>query len=153
VTPDDARHLRRAFELAREARRRGDSAFGAVLVGADGAVLGEGANDHATNRDPTGHAELNVLRGVGARVAPPALAAATLYCSGEPCPMCAGAIVWAGVGRVVYAVPGPRAATLAGRDGPRFGLGLADVVASARAPVRVEGPVLQAEGEAVFRDG
>ena len=151
TTGDDAKWIRRAFELARQAAARGDAAFGAVLVSADGRVLGEGENTATSAKDPTGHAELNLVRGLFARVDPAALAAATMYASGEPCPMCAAAIAWSGIGRVVYSVPSPRLSELLrDRPGPSFSLRAQDVLASASSPVRIEGELLAEEGERVF---
>ena len=151
TTGDDTSWMRRAFELARQAGARGDAAFGAVLVSADGQVLGEGENTATSGKDPTGHAELNLVRGLFARVDPAALAAATMYASGEPCPMCAAAIAWSGIGRVVYSVPSPRLSELLrDRPGPSFSLRARDVLASASTPVRIEGELLSVEGERVF---
>lgn len=104
ASPTDLLHLSRAVELARDARARGDHPFGAVLVTADGAVV-EAMNSVTTTNDPTGHAETNLVRfsaSLGAEV----LASSTLYTSTEPCAMCAGAIYWAGIGRMVFALSG-----------------------------------------------
>lgn len=148
---DDARWLRRSFELAMRARERGDAPFGAVLVAADGTVLAEGHNTATSAADPTGHAELNLLRGLFARVDRVRVADATLYASGEPCPMCAAAISWATIPRVVYSVPSARLSELLrGRPGPTFALRAADVLASASFPTQLDGPRLQEEGERVF---
>lgn len=149
---DDATWLRHTFALAHRARRRGDSPFGAALVSAGGSLLAEGENTAASALDPTGHAELNLLRGVLTRIDAETLSRATLYASGEPCPMCAAAIAWAGVARLVYAVSSPRLGELvAGRwPGVRFSLRAADVLARSSASVRVEGPVLEEEGSQVF---
>ncbi len=79
VTGRDERHLRRAFELAAEARTTGNHPFGALLVGADGTVLAEALNSVVLGRDPTGHAETNLVR-LAAQLDTD-LAAATLYTS------------------------------------------------------------------------
>lgn len=105
---DDARYLRRAIELAARTGQRGNRPFGAVVVSASGQLLGEAANDTAESRDCTGHAEVNALR-----IATPAhpretLAGATMYASGEPCVMCAGAIFWSGIRRVVFGLDAVR---------------------------------------------
>ena len=101
IDEQDLLHLRRAIELARMARQRGNHPFGALIVAADGSIVAEAGNTVTTD-GPTGHAELNAIRAVPGAAA--SLAAATLYASTEPCAMCAGATYWAGVGRVVYAL-------------------------------------------------
>lgn len=151
MATDEAKWLRRAFELARQAGARGDAPFGAVLVAADGRVLAEGENTATTTGDPTAHAELELIRGLAGRADLRELGAATIYASGEPCPMCAAAIAWRGIGRVVYSVPSPRLSELLrDRPGPAFTLRAHEVLASASTPISVEGPVLAEEGERVF---
>lgn len=149
----DARWMRRAFELARQAKARGNAPFGAVLVAADGRSLAEGENTATSAKDPTGHAELNLLRGLFARVDAATLPGACLYASGEPCPMCAAAIAWAAIGRVVYSVPSTRfGVLLSGRPGPSFTLRAHEVLASASLDVKVDGGLLQDEGERAITD-
>jgi len=116
LTPDDLTHLRAAVDLAAAARARGDDPFGARVVAADGRVLAEGGNLVHTTVDVTAHAEVVALRALGA-AAGHSLGGATLYASGEPCAMCAAAIAWAGVGRVVFAVDAERIRALDG-DAP-----------------------------------
>jgi tRNA(Arg) A34 adenosine deaminase TadA len=98
----DALYLRRAIELSALAAGRGNRPFGAVVVGGDGSVLGEAWNDNAETGDCSGHAEVNALRIVTPKHPREAFAGATMYASGEPCVMCAGAIFWSGIRRVVF---------------------------------------------------
>jgi tRNA(Arg) A34 adenosine deaminase TadA len=84
------------------ARERGDHPFGALLVTGGGGVL-EARNSVVSGGDPTGHAETNLVRLAG-RLDRAALAGSALYTSTEPCAMCAGAIYWSGIGRVVFAL-------------------------------------------------
>ena len=102
MTPEDAPPLRRAIALAGEARARGDGAFGAVLLAADGALLAEAGNRASTDRDPTAHAEMAAIRDAARAHGTERLAGATLYASTEPCAMCAAAAYVAGIGRVVF---------------------------------------------------
>ncbi|WP_327692147.1 MULTISPECIES: nucleoside deaminase [unclassified Streptomyces] len=95
-------YLRRCVELAREALEAGDEPFGSVLVGGDGTVLGEDHNRVASG-DRTRHPEFELARWSAARLTPEERAAATVYTSGEHCPMCAAAHAWVGLGRIVYA--------------------------------------------------
>ena len=104
ISDADAAHLGRAIEVALASRRGGNHPFGAVLVASDGTIL-EAENSVVTTGDPTGHAELNLVRLAGSRLSRDQLAMSSLYTSTEPCAMCSGAIYWAGIGRVVYALP------------------------------------------------
>lgn len=95
--------LRAAFEVARKAREAGDHPFGSILVDADGIVLMEQGNGYTSEGgDRTAHAE-RILASRAAKAYDVAfLQGCTLYSSAEPCAMCAGAIYWAGIGRVVF---------------------------------------------------
>lgn len=101
VHPADLVHLRRCVELAAEAVDEGDEPFGSVLVGADGQVLFEDHN-HVAGGDRTQHPELAIARWAAERLTPQERAGATVYTSGEHCPMCAAAHGWVGLGRIVY---------------------------------------------------
>lgn len=103
VTDADVAHLRRCVELATEAVDAGDFPFGSVLVAADGTVLVEDRNREVTAGDPTRHPEFAIARWAATNMTPPERAAATVYTSGEHCPMCAAAHGWVGLGRIVYA--------------------------------------------------
>jgi len=99
VTPAaDIALMREAIALAAEA----DPPFGAVIVG-DGKVLARGLNLGKRMQDPTAHGEMVAIRRALAEHGPEALRGATIYTSGEPCPMCMGAILWCRISRVVYA--------------------------------------------------
>lgn len=102
VTEDDVRQLRRCVELATEALETGDEPFGSVLVAADGTVLAEDHN-RVAGGDHTRHPEFALARWAAERLTPAERAAATVYTSGEHCPMCAAAHGWVGLGRIVYA--------------------------------------------------
>jgi len=105
---DDEQWMRRAIALAREAQSRGEVPVGAVLV-RDGAVVGEGYNQPIGSCDPTAHAELVALRQAARRDRNYRLPDTTLYVTVEPCSMCAGALVHARVGRLVFGASEPRA--------------------------------------------
>lgn len=99
---DDERWMRRAIELARQAETLGEVPVGAVLVGEDGELLAEGFNRPIAIHDPTAHAEMIAMRAAGEKLANYRLDRTTLYVTLEPCPMCAGAMVHARVGRLVF---------------------------------------------------
>src|SRR5215210_4527060 len=94
---------------AREAAARGEVPVGACVVAADGALLSVAGNRTRTDCDPTAHAEVLALREASRRAGNYRLTGATLYSTIEPCAMCAGALVQARVGRLVYGAPDERA--------------------------------------------
>ena len=89
LTDTDLRLLRAAIALSARAQARGNEPYGAVLADADGNVRLEALNTQVTDRDCTGHAELNLMREASRRFDRSTLAQWTVYASGEPCPMCA----------------------------------------------------------------
>jgi tRNA(Arg) A34 adenosine deaminase TadA len=103
ISDTDLVHLRRCVELASEAVDAGDEPFGSVLVDADGRVLTEDRNRIHTTGDGTRHPEFTLARWSAENMPPEARARATVYTSGEHCPMCAAAHGWVGLGRIVYA--------------------------------------------------
>ncbi|MCL7940821.1 nucleoside deaminase [Halomonas sp. ATCH28] len=102
ITETDKQHLQRCVELAEEALEAGDEPFGSVLVSGDGEVLVEDHN-HVAGGDATQHPEFFLARWAAENLAPEERARATVYTSGEHCPMCAAAHGWVGLGRIVYA--------------------------------------------------
>lgn len=98
----DLKHLQRCVELAETALEKGDEPFGSVLVSATGEVLFEDHN-HVAGGDHTQHPEFAIARWAANNMAPEERSKATVYTSGEHCPMCAAAHGWAGLGRIVYA--------------------------------------------------
>ena len=103
LSATDLGHLRRCVELAREGLADGDEPFGSVLVTGDGAVRLEDRN-RVKDGDATRHPEFAIARWSTAHLTPAQRVAATVYTSGEHCPMCAAAHGWVGLGRIVYAV-------------------------------------------------
>ena len=145
--------MRRALSLARQARDHGNHPFGALLAGPDGRVLSEAENTVITGADRTGHAEINLVRQACLTLDAEALAAATLYTSTEPCAMCAGAIYWAGVSRVVFGLRESELRALTGDDSanPTLALPCREVFARGQRPVEVIGPVLEDEARAIHQ--
>ena len=101
-SPEDLPHLRRCVELAAEAVDAGDFPFGSVLVAGDGRVLAEDRNREHTAGDATRHPEIELARWAAANLTAEQRAAATVFTSGEHCPMCSAAHAWVGLGRIVY---------------------------------------------------
>jgi tRNA(Arg) A34 adenosine deaminase TadA len=103
ITAEDLVHLRRCVALAQEAVDAGDEPFGSVLVDGSGQVLAEEHNRERSTGDATQHPEFALARWASTHLTPAERAAATVYTSGEHCPMCAAAHGWVGLGRIVYA--------------------------------------------------
>jgi len=101
LRPEDRTGLERALELARTAEAAGEVPVGAVVV-QEGVILGEARNETVARRDPTAHAEFLALQRALSHTGEDRLPGATLYITLEPCAQCAGAIVLAKVGRVVF---------------------------------------------------
>src|SRR5215510_2079710 len=110
---DPERFIKQAIELSRHARAAGNHPFGALLV-VDDDVLLTAQNTVHTDRDPTAHAETNLVSDAIRRLTPEQIRRSVLYTSCEPCAMCAGKIYWAGIRSVAYALSSAELATLAG---------------------------------------
>ncbi|MFE6968011.1 nucleoside deaminase [Isoptericola sp. NPDC057653] len=101
-TADDLPHLRRCVDLAREALEDGDEPFGSLLVDASGVVRFEDRN-RVKDGDQTRHPEFEIARWAAEHLTPQERREATVYTSGEHCPMCSAAHAWVGLGPIVYA--------------------------------------------------
>jgi len=109
VTVDLHAAMGRALELAAAAQEWGDTPIGAVVLGPDGTVLAEAANEREKRGDPTAHAEVLALRAAAGALGSWRLTGCTLVATLEPCTMCAGALVLARVARLVYGADDPKA--------------------------------------------
>lgn len=149
LSPVDAQWLRQAIAQSQLAAEGGHQPYGAVLVAPDGRLLLSAHNTQGDSADITGHAEMNLVRDAAARLGPAVLAGSTVYASGEPCPMCAGALYWAGVGRVVFALSVDSMRALNGADSV-LPLRCADVLQGGTRRVEVSGPALEDEARTAF---
>ena len=138
---------RQAIELARQARLAGDHPFGALLV-VDGSVVLTAQNTVTTDRDPTAHAETNLVTLAIRRLSPDQIRRSVLYTSCEPCAMCVGKMYWAGIRSIAYALPAEELAALAGRD---FLIPCAELFGRAEEPVTIVGPLLETEAREVHQ--
>ncbi|MGV0812980.1 nucleoside deaminase [Mycolicibacterium boenickei] len=102
ITEDDLDQLRKCVELAREALDDGDEPFGSILVDAGGTTVFADHN-RVKGGDATRHPEFAIARWAVENLSPQDRARATVYTSGEHCPMCSAAHAWVGLGRIVYA--------------------------------------------------
>jgi tRNA(Arg) A34 adenosine deaminase TadA len=148
---DDLAFLRRTFDLARRARGHGNHPFGALLVDRDGTVLIETENGFQPDRDGTAHAERLLATQACKTFDRPMLFRCTIYSSAEPCAMCAGAIYWAGIGRVVFGLSERRLKAIIGShaDNPTLDLPCRDVFAAGQRSTEVLGPLLEDEAAAL----
>jgi tRNA(Arg) A34 adenosine deaminase TadA len=144
-TDFDELFLRQAIALARQAREAGNHPFGALLV-LDGKVVLTSQNTIATDRDPTAHAETNLVTTAIRELSPDRIRRSILYTSCEPCAMCTGKMYWAGIRSIVYALPAEELATLAGGD---FLVPCRGLLAHAAEMVQITGPLLVDEAREV----
>jgi tRNA(Arg) A34 adenosine deaminase TadA len=138
--------LRLALTEATEASGRGEDPFGAVIV-LEGQVVARSGSRELELGDPTAHAEVLVIREACRTLRSLSLVGSVLYSSTEPCIMCAGALKWAGINRVVFSVPQHALQTVSGgRPKP----GCAQLVNTGHRHIEVVGPLLLNEGQAVL---
>ena len=151
MTAEDDRHLLAAIELAVRSRRNGNEPFGAVLVDADGNVVLEAENTVLTGPDHTGHAETNLMRMASERFTPEFLRRCSLYTSTEPCAMCAAAIYFGDVRRVIFALSAAELDRITARNSEKMRLALPcrDVFARGDHEVEVSGPHLEEHARVV----
>ncbi|MCA0983136.1 nucleoside deaminase [Halobacillus yeomjeoni] len=138
--------MKKAIELALQARKEGNEPFGAILV-KDNDIVKIGENKVNTKHDPSYHAELGLIRDYCSENQITDLKEYTLYTSCEPCVMCSGAMVWSNLGKVVYSVTHDQLAEIAGDN---IMISCRDVFKNSPLQPEVEGPVLNEEGLKVF---
>ena len=131
------RFTTQAIELARQARAAGNHPFGALLV-LDGNVVASAQNTVHTDRDPTAHAETNLVARAIRECSPEQIRRSVLYTSCEPCAMCVGKMYWAGIRSIVYALAAEELAKLAGGS---LLVPCRELFARAAEPVTVIGPL------------
>lgn len=147
ITETDLSLLRRSFVVAAQSRQHGNLPFASVLADADGTILIEAENSVVTSGDRLGHAEMNLVRLASSTYSPPLLQACTVYASSEPCPMCAAALYWIGIRRIVYGLSTSEKNKLTAHNKQMPGLGMScgDVLKTANHPMEIYGPLLEHE--------
>ena len=145
--------MREVFSIARRARAHGNRPFGALLVAGNGAILAAAENSQLTDGQILAHAEMNLLHRAVKEFGADVLEQATLYTSAEPCAMCAGAIFWSGIGRLVFGLSGDRLHALSGFTPHMLVASARDVLARAGRHVEVVGPLFEAEAASLFEEG
>ena len=145
--------IREVIAIANRARARGNRPFGALLISAEGGRLATGENSQITDGQVLAHAEMILLHEAAKRYSPEVMAGSTMYTSAEPCAMCAGAIFWSGVGRLVFGLSGERLHELADMTPDMLVASAREVLVRAGRKVEVVGPVLESEALTLFADG
>ena len=147
----DEHFLRRSFDVARRSLTHGNHPFGAILVDRNRNVLLEAENGYMPAHDATAHAERLLATLACTTLPAEVLRTATLYSSAEPCAMCAGAMYWAGIGRLVYGLSEHRLRKFTGNhpENPTLDLPCRAVFASGQRPTEVVGPLLEDEAAAL----
>ncbi|WP_226040616.1 nucleoside deaminase [Natrinema sp. DC36] len=145
----DESYVRRAIDLAESAVANGNTPFGSLLV-VDDAVVRTAENTTLTDDDIAAHPEFKLARWAASELEPDELESCTMYTSTEPCPMCASAIIYAGLERVVYSVSVDSLVDV--RDDGVIEIPCEEVVDRADRSTIVEGPVLEREGLAVHEN-
>jgi len=145
----DEAYIREAIELARAAVSNGNTPFGSLLV-VGGTVRRRSENTTLTDDDVTAHPELKLARWAARELDADELADCTMYTSTEPCEMCATAVHYAGLDRVVYSVSGESLATLRGTA--HSGVPCEEIIERNGGSTAVDGPVLEAEGLRVHEE-
>lgn len=148
VQPHDIEMLRVAIRLAEESRADGRHPFASIVVGPDGDIVAKAFNNSRPPfGDPTQHAELRASAMASGKLSLAELAESTLYTSAEPCCMCAGAIYWCGIGRLVYGLSEKRLLAITGShpENPTLSLPCRAVFATGQRNVIAVGPLLEDE--------
>jgi tRNA(Arg) A34 adenosine deaminase TadA len=145
--------MREVFAVARRARAHGNRPFGALLVAGNGAVLAAAENSQITDEQVFAHAEMNLLQRAVQQFTPDVLATSTVYTNAEPCAMCAGAIFWSGITRLVYGLSGDRLHEMSGHSPQMLVASARDVLARAGRQVEIIGPIFEAEAESIIGEG
>ena len=149
----DEHFLARTFDVARRSMDNGNHPFGAILVDRNRNILIETENGYMPAHDGTAHAERLLATQACTTLSPDVLSNATIYSSAEPCAMCAGAIYWAGIGRLVYGLSEHRLRALTGNhpENPTLDLPCREVFRSGQRATDVIGPLLEDEAEALHQ--
>lgn len=148
---DHLYYLRQCIEVSQSSRANGNTPFGAILVDAEGEILLRQENVELTEKRCTGHAETALMEKASHIYSHDFLWSCTLYTTFEPCAMCAGAMYWGNVGRVVYATTEEVLLELTGahEQNPTFNLPCRDIFSKGQKPIEVIGPFPEIESEVV----
>ena len=144
--------LQTAMHVAKRSMEKGNLPFGCVLTGPENTILLEGENTVVTDANAIAHCEINLVQQLGNRFERDYLQQCTLYATTEPCAMCAAAIYWSGIGKLVYALDKTTFHQLAGTSAPEHILDMRaeEVLNRGRRTVNVIGPLMEKEAGQVY---
>ncbi|MBS1655330.1 MAG: nucleoside deaminase [Bacteroidetes bacterium] len=139
--------LERTFVIAKNSFEKGNLPFGCLLADASGKILIEAENTVNTDTDSIAHCEINLVHNLKEKYSAAFLSDCTLYASTEPCPMCAGAIFWSGIGHIIFALGKDRFHQLAGTENPahKFDIRASELLQYGGRIVTVTGPLMEDE--------
>jgi tRNA(Arg) A34 adenosine deaminase TadA len=153
MNENDLRFLRMSINAARKSRTKGNHPFGAVLAEKGRSFLLEAENTVVSENDPTGHAEINLIRQAALQFDSDFLARCTIYASTEPCPMCAGAIFWANIRRVVFGLSEENLyRMISDKSEDVLLIPCRELYAKGRKQIEIIGPILEEEAYVVHQD-
>lgn len=146
--------LRKALEVARQSKEKGNLPFGCILVSPDNTVLLEGENTVISDNDSIAHCEINLVHQVAGKFTTDYLERCTVYASTEPCPMCTAAIFWSGIGKLVFALSKDGYHSVANTTNPAhlFDMPAKELLKHGGRRVTVIGPVMEEEAKALYRE-
>lgn len=136
-----------ALEEAKQALKEGNKGYGAVIV-SRGKIVAKAHNTEVTDRDPTSHAEINVIRKAAKKLRGANLKGSTIVATHEPCPMCSAACIWAGVSKIVYGASMKETAKLGRR---RILISCSSLIKKASANIEILGDALAEECIRLYR--
>jgi len=151
---DHKYYLRKSLDVAKQSMDNGNLAFGCILVGSTGEVLLEGENTVVTDNDAIAHCEINLVHQLKGKFDLDFLQQCTVYASTEPCPMCAAAIFWSGIGRIVFALSKEGYHSIAQTSNPAHIMSMKaeEILRSGGRQVEIFGPLLEEEAKLLYKD-
>lgn len=136
-------YLRLSFTYAIEAKKLGDSPFGALIINENNDIIARAGNTASSENSVTYHAEINAIQQAEYNRGKGKLKGCTLVSSAEPCPMCASAILWSGLSKLVYGVS---IYTLQSKGVDQIEIGCREILHHAEQNIEIIGPRLEKEG-------
>ncbi len=151
---NDQDFVKVAIEAAKTSKKKGNLAFGCILVNKAGEVILTGENTINTDRDCLAHAEINLIREASKIYDYAYLNRCSIYTSDEPCPMCTSAIYWSGIGKLVYGLSKTEYYKITGRDNPNwvFEMPVRELLEKGGRKLEVIGPLLEEEASILHLD-
>jgi len=147
-------YLQKSLDVAKLSMDKGNLPFGCILIGPEGDVLIEGENTVVTDNDAIAHCEINLVHQLKGKFELDFLHQCTVYASTEPCPMCAAAIFWSGIGRIVFALGKEGYHSIAQTSNPAHIMNLKaeEILRSGGRRVDIIGPLLEEEAKLLYAD-